>query len=103
MVNNKSITENDMNLAINTELSYIGNKNDNITSGKLYFKDAVLNELSTISSIPSSILETGGIKVYTTLDNKVQSELEKSIDDRDLKDLETVRFFHTLHFVVPLI
>ena len=88
MVNNKSITENDMNLAINTELSYIGNKNDNITSGKLYFKDAVLNELSTISSIPSSILETGGIKIYTTLDNKAQSELEKSIDDRDLKDLE---------------
>ena len=88
MVNNKSITDSDMNLAINTELSYIGNKNDNITSGKLYFKDAVLNELSSISSVPSSILETGGIKIYTTLDNKAQTELEKSIDDRDLKDLE---------------
>lgn len=88
MVNNKSITDIDMNLAINTELSYIGNKNDNITSGKLYFKDAVLNELSTISSIPSSILETGGIKIYTTLDNKAQSELEKSINEKDLKDLE---------------
>ena len=35
----------------NTELVYVGNKNNDITSGKLYFKDAVLSELKTISSI----------------------------------------------------
>ena len=65
MVNNKKISESDMNKVINTDLTYVGNKHDNITSGKLYFKDVVLNELSTIASIPESILETGGIKIYT--------------------------------------
>ena len=48
MYNNEDITDSEMNIAINTDLIYVGNKNDNITSGKLYFKDAVLNELSTI-------------------------------------------------------
>ena len=88
MYNNETITEEEVNEALNTELNYVGIKNDNITSGKLYFKDAVLSELSTIVSIPESILETGGIKIYTTLDNDAQSNLEKSIEERDFGELQ---------------
>lgn len=88
MYNNGSITENEMNDAINTELNYIGNKNNNITSGKMYFKDAVLSELQTISSIPESLLKTGGIKIYTTLDNNAQINLENSINKKELGDLQ---------------
>lgn len=88
MYNNEEINEDEMNEALCVELSYIGNKNDNITSGRLYFKDAVLNELSTISSIPESILETGGIKIYTTMDSDAQINLEKSIDSKEFKELQ---------------
>lgn len=88
MYNNESITEDEMNDAINTELNYIGNKNNNITSGKMYFKDAVLSELQTISSIPESLLKTGGIKIYTTLDNNAQMNLENSINEKDLGELQ---------------
>jgi len=88
MHNNKVISNDEMNEAFNTELNFIGNKNANITSGKLYFKDAVLNELSNIPSIPESILTTGGIKIYTTLDNKAQLELENSINDQDMGNLQ---------------
>ena len=88
MYNNEEISEDDMNEALDVELSYVGNKNDNITSGRLYFKDAVLNELSTISSIPESILETGGIKIYTTMDSDAQINLEKSIDSKEFKELQ---------------
>lgn len=88
MVNNEDITDKEMDDAINTELSYVGNKNDNITSGRLYFKDAVLSELSTISSIPESILTTGGIKIYTTMDNEAQISLEKAIDEKEFGDLQ---------------
>ena len=88
MYNNGTITEDEMNVVLNTELSYVGNKNTDVTSGKLYFKDAVLNELSTISSIPESILTTGGIKIYTTMDDKAQSELENSINNQELGDLQ---------------
>lgn len=88
MYNNEAITEDEMNDAINTELNYIGNKNNNITSGKMYFKDAVLSELQTISSIPESLLKTGGIKIYTTLDNNAQMNLENSINEKDLGELQ---------------
>ena len=88
MYNNDTINDVDMNIALNTELNYIGNKNDKITSGKLYFKDAVLNELETISTIPSSILTTGGIKIYTTLDDDAQTLLENSIDSKEFNDMQ---------------
>lgn len=88
MYNNKVITEDEINDAINTELNYIGNKNNNITSGKLYFKDAVLSELETISSIPESLLKTGGIKIYTTLDNEAQMNLENSVNEKDFGNLQ---------------
>lgn len=88
MYNNKIITEDEMNEAINTELNYIGNNNTDITSGKLYFKDAVLSELKNISSIPESILTTGGIKIYTTMDNEAQASLEKSIDEKDFGEMQ---------------
>jgi len=88
MYNNNEISEDEMNDAINVELSYVGNKNENITSGRLYFKDAVLNELSTIASIPSSILETGGIKIYTTMDSDAQINLENSVNSKEFGELQ---------------
>jgi len=88
MCNNDVITEKEMNNAFNTNLIYVGNDNNEITSGELYFKDVVLSELGTISSIPESILETGGIKIYTTLDSNAQSSLENSINDKNFGDLQ---------------
>jgi len=89
MYNNKNISSDEVDSAFNEELYFIGNKNANITSGKLYFKDAVLNELANIDSIPESILTTGGIKIYTTLDNLAQTELENSINSQNLEKLQT--------------
>lgn len=88
MYNNEIISEDEKNEALATELNYFGNLNDNITSGKLYFKDAVLSELESISSIPDSILTTGGIKIYTTMDNKAQTYLENSIGEKNLENLQ---------------
>ena len=88
MYNNGEVTEEEIDEVLNTELLYVGNKNTNITSGRLYFKDSVLNELSTISSIPESILTTGGIKIYTTMDNDAQNTLENSINEKNLGDLQ---------------
>lgn len=78
MKKNKYIDDDDINNALNTKLFYEQGKENNITSGMLYFKDSVLDELSTISYIPRSLLETGGIKIYTTMDIVAQEELEKA-------------------------
>ncbi len=88
MLNNKKITQNDYNDAVSKNLVYVGASNSNITSGKLYFKDAVLNELKDLPSIPDSILTTGGIKIYTTLDEGAQFNLENSIDSFEWNDLQ---------------
>ena len=88
MLNNKKISKEDYNTAINETLSYIGVSDINMTSGKLYFKDAVLNELSLIPGIPSSLLKTGGIKIYTTLDKEAQEDLENSINEKKWNDLQ---------------
>lgn len=88
MYDNKKISKDEMDKAYEMELSYVGDSNSNITSGLLYFKDAVINELEEIPSIPSSLLTTGGIKIYTTLDNQAQKILEESIDSKNLNDLQ---------------
>ena len=79
MVKNGYITEDDMNSAYNENIVLIGKKATINSDTILYFQDAVLNELKTIESIPSSFLDTGGLKIYTTLDMKAQLSLESSI------------------------
>lgn len=44
-----------------------------------YYQDAVLTELKKISGIPSSLLEAGGLKIYTTLDQNAQKSMEETI------------------------
>ena len=89
MVNNNKITENEEKKAYNQKLTYIGVSNSNMTSGKLYFKDAVINELKKIPSIPESILTTGGIKIYTTLDSEAQKILETAVNKISWGELQT--------------
>ena len=88
MKNNNKISETEYNDAINKELNYVGQINSNMSSGKLFFKDAVLNELKDIPGIPDSILTTGGIKIYTTLDKNAQDYLEESINNKEWGELQ---------------
>ena len=88
MKNNDKINDNDLEEAYGEELTYVGNKDNNITSGLLYFKDAVLDELKNIPSIPESLLTTGGIKIYTTLDTEAQMQLEKAIDEKNMGEMQ---------------
>lgn len=80
MVKNKYITEEEKDEAYNEELTYLSNTVDNtINNSALYYQDAVIDELQTITSIPSSFLSTGGLKIYTNLDYTAQKSLEDSI------------------------
>ena len=88
MLKNKKITKNEYEEATRKNLVYVGESNTNITSGKLYFKDAVLDELKSIPGIPDSLLSTGGIKIYTTLDRNAQNYLEENINNTDWSSLQ---------------
>ena len=81
MVSNNYITEEEKNEAYNTTLNYTGKYSSNSPSSIMYYQDAVIDELKSITSIPTSFLSTGGLKVYTNLDIKAQKTMEESINN----------------------
>lgn len=87
MVNNKVITNEEGENAYNYHLNYLGKINQSTLNNVLYFRDSVLKELETITSIPKSILKTGGLKVYTTLDVEAQKNLENSVEE-NMRDVD---------------
>ena len=86
MVNNGYISKDEMDDALRVDLTYYGYINKLELNTLMYYKDAVMKELDNIDSIPSSFLETGGIKIYTTLDMEAQSILEKSMNENIVSD-----------------
>lgn len=89
MLNNKIITENEYNEAINEKLIYYGKKDKLNLNTIMYYQDAVLKELEAMNTIVKTHLENGGIKVYTTLDLNAQRSLENSIND-NIKDNDEI-------------
>lgn len=79
MVKNEYITEEEKEEAYNEQLTFIGKKKTYNLSTLMYYKDAVIEELEGLESIPTSFLDTGGLKIYTALDIDLQTNLENSI------------------------
>jgi len=88
MMNNNYITEEEMNNAYNETLVYIGKKTETNLSTLMYYEDAVIEELKSIESIPSSYLEIGGLKIYTNLDMEAQNALDSSIQENLKENLD---------------
>lgn len=79
MVKNKVITATQAEKALQTELTYQTEKNKESLTTLMYYQDAVIKELQSIKTIPTSFLKTGGLKVYTNLDLDIQKSMEASI------------------------
>lgn len=88
MYQNGVITKEEMDSAYQYPLTYIGKSNQSNLENVLYFRDAVIEELESIETIPSSVLSTGGLRIYTTLDVKAQESLEKAVDNYIDKEKE---------------
>ena len=82
------ITKEQLETAYNEELVFDSKDDENELNSLMYFQDAVLEELKTIKSIPSSLLQTGGLKIYTTFDYKAQESIEKAIKNNIHNDLQ---------------
>jgi len=79
MVKNKYITEKEADEASKVDLTYNGTKSQHNLSTLTYYQDAVIEELKSIRTIPSSFLETGGLRIYTNLDLNAQTIMENNI------------------------
>ena len=69
----------------------------------MYYSDAVNEELNSISSIPKSLIKSGGIKIYTTLDVNAQKKLDDSIKENGSNIIFSVICSILLVFYVYLI
>ena len=79
MLNNGYIDEDTYNNLFKEKLEIFGQTKKNNLQMIMYYQEAVLNELSTIKEVPASLVNAGGLKIYTTLDLNEQTNLEKNI------------------------
>ena len=80
MMENGYITKSELEEACKEELTFYGYLENNNLKTLRYFQDAVMDELESLN-IPNSLLDTGGLKIYTTLDMNAQTILENSINN----------------------
>ena len=79
MLNNGYIDEATYNSLFQEQIEIYGQNKTNNLQMLMYYQDAVLDELANIGGIPESLIDAGGLKIYTTLDMDAQSNMEESI------------------------
>ena len=90
MLNNGYIDEDTYNNLFKKKLEIFGQTKKNNLQMIMYYQEAVLNELSTIKEVPASLVNAGGLKIYTTLDLNEQTNLEKNILENKPNELVQV-------------
>ena len=82
------ITKEQVESAYNETLVFDDKNDDDELNSIMYYQDAVIEELKTIDSIPSSLLKTGGLKIFTSFDTKAQEAIETSIKENIETDIQ---------------
>jgi len=77
MYNNKLIDNEIYDSLFTKEIEIYGKRSENDLQMLMYFQDAVIHELETINHITDDMLNSGNLRVYTTLDYHAQETLEK--------------------------
>ena len=79
MLNNEMIDQKTYDNLFKEKIEIYGKRESNNLQMLMYYQDAVLNELENLKGIPTSLLESGNLKIYTNLDLEAQAKLEESI------------------------
>lgn len=90
MVNNKVISKHTMDETLNVKLTYYGKKENLNLATIMYYQDAVIRELESLKIVSEDSIRQEGLKIYTTLDVKAQTDLENSIKN-NLEDKEQMQ------------
>ncbi len=79
MLNNKYINETTYNNLYKEKIEIYGQNKTNNLQMVMYYQEAVLKELNNIKEIPTSLINSGGLKIYTNLDMEMQKNMEDAI------------------------
>ncbi len=89
LVKNKIISNGEYSKLYTSKLDIYGKRNENELKMIMYYQDAVYKELESINSIPDSLIESGGLKIYTSLNMDAQRIMEQSIlNNMNNKDMQ---------------
>lgn len=81
MVNNEAIDSNTYDKLFTSNVEIYGKRSENNLNMLMYYQDAVKQELEYLNEIPDSLIESGGIKIYTSLNMEAQTLMEKIINE----------------------
>ncbi len=79
LVANGYITQKEKDNMFQSEIPIAKKREKESLDTLMYYQDAVLSELQSITNIPDSVIDSGGLKIYTTLDLDVQKNIETAI------------------------
>lgn len=79
MLNNGFIDDATYNGLFKEKVNIYGKDNEDNLKMLMYYQDVVFNELKNIKEISPSMINSGGLKVYTNLDMTIQKNLENQI------------------------
>lgn len=79
MKKNGLLSEEEYNNLFKNRIEIYGKSKKNNLQMVMYYQEAVLDELNNLKEIPSSLINAGGLKIYTNLDLDIQSKLEENI------------------------
>ena len=79
MVNNKIISQEVCDSLYKKKLEIYGKREQNNLQTLMYYQDAVNRELKSLTEIPKSLIDAGGLKIYTSLNVQAQTYLEQAI------------------------
>ena len=86
LINNKTISKEDADSLNFDNLNLYGQKQKNNLTTLMYYQDAVMDELNKIESIPDSIINSGGIRIFTNLDMDTQKAMDTAIKEKTKED-----------------
>jgi len=86
MLDNKVMDKYTYNNLFISDTEIYGKRSENDLNMLMYYQDAVYNELKDLEEIPDSLIESGGIKIFTSLNMEAQTMMEKSIIDNMTKE-----------------
>lgn len=86
MLDNKVMDKDTYNNLFISDTEIYGKRSENDLNMLMYYQDAVYNELKDLEEIPDSLIESGGIKIFTSLNMEAQTMMEKSIIDNMTKE-----------------
>ena len=79
MLDNNTLDKDTYNKLFISDIEIYGKDNENDLNMLMYYQDAVYKELESLDEIPDSLIESGGVKIYTSLNIEAQSTMEDSI------------------------